>query len=51
MGIVSKSVKSNRNHQAKREPKPVEPMLAAMWFDDEAGQPIAFLVNYAAQSI
>jgi neutral ceramidase len=48
MGIVSKSVNLNRNRQAKREPKPVEPMLAAIRFDDAAGQPIAVLVNYAA---
>ncbi len=48
MGIVSTNVKLNVNRQAKRLPKPTEPMLAVMRFDDEAGRPIAVLVNYAA---
>ena len=48
MGVVSTNVKLNVNRQAKRLPKPTEPMLAVMRFDDEAGRPIAVLVNYAA---
>ncbi|HEX4071065.1 MAG TPA: neutral/alkaline non-lysosomal ceramidase N-terminal domain-containing protein, partial [Planctomycetaceae bacterium] len=48
MGIVSANVQLNVNRQAKRLPKPTEPMLAVMRFDDEAGRPIALLVNYAA---
>jgi neutral/alkaline ceramidase-like enzyme len=48
MGVVSTSVQLNVNRQAKRLPKPTEPMLAVMRFDDEAGRPIAVLVNYAA---
>jgi hypothetical protein len=48
MGIVSTNVNLNVNRQAKRLPKPTEPMLAVMRFDDEAGRPIAVLVNYAA---
>jgi neutral ceramidase len=48
IGIVSTNVQLNVNRQAKRLPKPTEPMLAVMRFDDEAGRPIAVLVNYAA---
>jgi len=48
MAIVSQSVNFNRNRQSKREPKPVEPMLAAIKFEDLAGRPIALLINYAA---
>ncbi len=49
--MVSKNVTFNRNRQTKREPKTVDPMLAAMRFDDEAGQPIAILVNFAAHPV
>ena len=48
MGVVSTNVQLNVNRQAKRLPKPTEPMLAVMRFDDEAGRPIAVLVNFAA---
>lgn len=38
----------NRNRHTKIEPKPVDPELAAMRFDNQAGKPIAILVNFAA---
>ena len=38
----------NRNRHTKIEPKPVDPDLAVMRFDDAAGKPLAILVNFAA---
>ena len=38
----------NRNRHTKLEPKPVDPDLAIMRFDDPSGKPIAILVNFAA---
>ena len=55
MGVTSKSVAFNRNRHTKRRPKVVDPMLAIMRFDaaegDQAGLPIAVLVNYAAHPV
>lgn len=51
MAVTSKDVTLNRNRQSKREPKAVDPMLAALRFDDGAGQPIAILVNFAAHPV
>lgn len=51
MSVVSKEMTYNRNRQMKREPKITDPMLAVMRFDDEAGKPIAILVNYAAHPV
>jgi len=51
MGIATRDVTLNRNRQAKREPKPTEPMLAVMRFDDASGKPIAVLVNFAAHPV
>lgn len=51
MSVTSKDVPYNRNRQMKREPKITDPMLAVMRFDDEAGKPIAILVNFAAHPV
>lgn len=51
MAVVSKDVTYNRNRQMKREPKITDPMLAVMRFDDEAGKPLAILVNFAAHPV
>lgn len=51
VGVATESVTLNRNRQAKREPKPTDPMLAVVRFDDEAGKPIAVLVNFAAHPV
>lgn len=48
MGVGTKMINYNRNRHSKRNPKPTEPMLAVLRFDDEAGKPIAVLVNFAA---
>jgi neutral ceramidase len=50
-GFATVSVTLNRNRQSKREPKPTDPMLAVLRFDDEAGKPIAVLVNFAAHPV
>ncbi|NOZ41458.1 MAG: hypothetical protein GXP24_14715 [Planctomycetes bacterium] len=55
IGVTSKDVAFNRNRHTKRRPKVVDPMLAIMRFDaasgDQAGKPIAVLVNYAAHPV
>ena len=51
MGIATESVSLNRNRHTKREPKVTDPMLAVVRFDDEAGKPIAVLVNFAAHPV
>jgi hypothetical protein len=51
MAVVSKDVTFNRNRQTKRQPKATDPMLAVVRFDDEAGKPIAILVNFAAHPV
>ncbi|MBL9124265.1 MAG: neutral/alkaline non-lysosomal ceramidase N-terminal domain-containing protein [Planctomycetaceae bacterium] len=48
MGIGKKNVGLNRNRHTKRQPPATEPMLAVLRFDDEAGKPIAVIVNFAA---
>jgi hypothetical protein len=48
MGIATRSTTYNRNRHTKRQPPATEPMLAAMRFDDEAGKPLAVVVNFAA---
>lgn len=48
LGVGKKNVSLNRNRHAKREPKATEPMLAVLRFDDEAGKPLAVIVNFAA---
>ncbi len=38
----------NRNRHSQREPKARDPMLTVMRFDDEEGEPIAVIANFAA---
>jgi neutral ceramidase len=51
LGIATRDVTLNRNRHTKHEPKPTEPMLAVLRFDDAAGKPIAVLVNFAAHAV
>lgn len=51
LGVAKKNVSLNRNRHTKHEPRAVDPMLAVMRFDDEAGNPIAILVNFAAHPV
>jgi hypothetical protein len=51
LGVATESVNLNRNRHTKREPKATDPMLAVLRFDDEAGKPIAVLVNFAAHPV
>jgi neutral ceramidase len=51
VGVATESVTLNRNRQTKREPKATDPMLAVLRFDDQAGKPIAVLVNFAAHPV
>ena len=51
MAVTSKDVTYKRNRQARRPTRAVDPMLAVMRFDDEAGKPIALLVNFAAHPV
>jgi neutral ceramidase len=51
IGVATESANLNRNRQTKREPKPTDPMLAVLRFDDLAGKPIAVLVNFAAHPV
>lgn len=51
IGVASKDLDKNRNRQTKRTPKPTDPMLAVIRFNDAKGLPIAVLVNYAAHPV
>ncbi|MDR3632974.1 MAG: neutral/alkaline non-lysosomal ceramidase N-terminal domain-containing protein [Isosphaeraceae bacterium] len=51
VGVATAPVDLNRNRQTQREPKATDPMLAVLRFDDEAGKPIALLVNFAAHPV
>jgi neutral ceramidase len=51
VGVATESVTLNRNRHTKREPKATDPMLAVLRFDDQAGKPIAVLVNFAAHPV
>ena len=51
IGVATESVNLNRNRQTKREPKPTDPMLAVVRFDDLDRKPIAVLVNFAAHPV
>lgn len=48
IGVGSKAVDFNRNRHARREPKPIDSALNVIRLDDEAGTPIAIVVNFAA---
>jgi neutral ceramidase len=51
IGVAKKSLKLNRNRHTKRTPKPTDPMLAVIRFDDAAGKPIAVVANFAAHPV
>ncbi len=51
IGVAIESVGLNRNRHTKREPKATDPMLAVIRCDDQAGKPIAVLVNFAAHPV
>jgi neutral/alkaline ceramidase-like enzyme len=51
IGVATEAVNLNRNRQTKREPKATDPMLVVIRFDDQAGKPIAILVNFAAHPV
>ena len=51
IGVAIESVGLNRNRHTKREPKATDPMLVVIRFDDQAGKPIAVLVNFAAHPV
>lgn len=51
IGVATESVTLNRNRHTRREPKATDPTLAVLRFDDEAGKPIAILVNFAAHPV
>ena len=49
--MAKKNVELNRNRHTKRTPKPTDPMLAVIRFDDAAGKPIAVIANFAAHPV
>jgi len=51
IGVATEAVSLNRNRHTKREPRVTDPMLAVLRFDDQAGKPIAVLVNFAAHPV
>jgi hypothetical protein len=51
IGVAKKNLELNRNRHTKRSPKPTDPMLAVIRFDDAAGKPIAVIANYAAHPV
>lgn len=51
IGVAKKNFELNRNRHTKRLPKPVDPMLAVIRFDDLDGKPIAVVVNFAAHPV
>lgn len=48
LGVAAKEVSWNRNRHSKRTDKPVDRELLVLRVEDEAGQPIAHAVNFAA---
>jgi hypothetical protein len=51
IGVAKKNLELNRNRHTKRMPKPTDPMLAVIRFDDEGGKPIAVIANFAAHPV
>lgn len=51
MGIASKDLDYNRNRHTKRQPKPTDPELAVIRFDNTDGETIAVLANFAAHPV
>lgn len=48
IGWAMTEVDMNRNRHTKIEPKPTEPELNVIRFDDRSGKPIALVANFAA---
>jgi hypothetical protein len=48
IGWGSAMVEMNRNRHSKIEPKPTDPELSVLRFDDAEGKPVALVVNFAA---
>lgn len=48
LGVVSKELTLNRNRHSKRPDKPIDRELLVVRIEDQAGKPIAHLVNFAA---
>jgi hypothetical protein len=51
IGVATKNLELNRNRHTKRMPKPTDPMLAVIRFDDAAGRPLAVIANFAAHPV
>ncbi|HEX2475076.1 MAG TPA: neutral/alkaline non-lysosomal ceramidase N-terminal domain-containing protein [Lacipirellulaceae bacterium] len=51
IGVAKKNVELNRNRHTKRTPRPTDPLLAVIRFDDAAGKPIAVIANFAAHPV
>ena len=51
IGVAKENLELNRNRHTKRTPKPTDPMLAVIRFDDVAGKPIAVIANFAAHPV
>jgi len=51
IGVAKKNLELNRNRHTKRTPKPTDPMLAVIRFDDAAGKPIVVIANFAAHPV
>jgi hypothetical protein len=51
IGVAKKDLDLNRNRHTKRSPKPTDPMLAVIRFDDLNGKPLAVLANFAAHPV
>lgn len=51
IGVAKKDLELNRNRHTKRAPKPTDPMLAVIRFDDLTGKPIAVIANFAAHPV
>jgi neutral ceramidase len=51
IGVGKANVAMNRNRHTKRTPKPTDPMLAVIRFDDASGKPIAVVANFAAHPV
>lgn len=52
IGVAKRTdLQLSRNRQSKRENRMTDPMIGVLRFDDEAGKPIAALVNFTAHPV
>lgn len=51
LGISTIDVPYNRNRHTKREPRPRDPQLAVIRFDNPEGKPLAILVNFTGHPV